>query len=291
MDFSNLSLHARHPLYFTSCTNVTVQGVTFINAAHWQMVFVDCKNVNVNDVILFGYRINSDGIAVCNSRDVLVENCWVRSGDDLFEVKATKSSAPNSGTGGSNITFRHNQAWAEKTRSFGFIQESLMDVDGILFEDCSSILQVATMYNAMGAFLVVVGDSATVRNVTFRNCDSYYCQGYVMNVMVGPNYWSTSSDWGKIENVTFDGIRYNHDFSGEKVSVVNGLQVSSHTQGISISNKDTRPAGTGQIGNVAALQNITFSNIVQDGKAVSSLSELPIVYTGTDPENNHIQFL
>ena len=288
---SGASLHARHPLYFTSCTNVTVQGVTFINAAHWQMVFVDCKNVNVNDVILFGYRINSDGIAVCNSRDVLVENCWVRSGDDLFEVKATKSSAPNSGTGGSNITFRHNQAWAEKTRSFGFIQESLMDVDGILFEDCSSILQVATMYNAMGAFLVVVGDSATVRNVTFRNCDSYYCQGYVMNVMVGPNYWSTSSDWGKIENVTFDGIRYNHDFSGEKVSVVNGLQVSSHTQGISISNKDTRPAGTGQIGNVAALQNITFSNIVQDGKAVSSLSELPIVYTGTDPENNHIQFL
>lgn len=291
VDFSNLSLHARHPLYFTSCTNVTVQGVTFINAAHWQMVFVDCKNVNVNDVILFGYRINSDGIAVCNSRDVLVENCWVRSGDDLFEVKATKSSAPNSGTGGSNITFRHNQAWAEKTRSFGFIQESLMDVDGILFEDCSSILQVATMYNAMGAFLVVVGDTATVRNVTFRNCDSYYCQGYVMNVMVGPNYWSTSSDWGKIENVSFDGIRYNHDFSGEKVSVVNGLQVSPYTQGISISNKDTRPAGTGQIGNVSALQNITFSNIVQDGKAVSSLSELPIVYTGTDPENNHIQFL
>ena len=176
-----------------------------------------------------------------------MENSWIRSGDDLFEVKATNSSAPNAQTGGSNITFRHNQAWAEKTRSFGFIQESLMDVDGLLFEDCSSILQVATMYNAMGAFLVVVGDASTVRNVTFRNCDSYYCQGFVMNVMVGPNYWSASDDWGTIENITFDGIRYYNDFSGETVSVMDGLEVSPYTQGIQISNRDTRPRRYGKV--------------------------------------------
>ena len=291
VDFSNLNLHARHPLYFTSCTNVTIEGVTFINAAHWHMVFMDCKNVNVDDVVLFGYRINSDGIAICNSRDVLVENSWIRSGDDLFEVKATNSSAPNAQTGGSNITFRHNQAWAEKTRSFGFIQESLMDVDGLLFEDCSSILQVATMYNAMGAFLVVVGDASTVRNVTFRNCDSYYCQGFVMNVMVGPNYWSASDDWGTIENITFDGIRYYNDFSGETVSVMDGLEVSPYTQGIQISNRDTRPGGTGRFGEDSALQNITFSNIVQDGKKVTELDELPIVYVGTSAAGNCVQLI
>ena len=46
------------------------------------------------------------------------------------------------------------------------------------------------MYDAMGAFLVIVGDTSTVKNVTFKNCDSYYCQGFVMNVAVGPNFWS-----------------------------------------------------------------------------------------------------
>lgn len=289
VDFSNLDLHARHPLQMTGCTNVKVSGVTFINGPLWQMHFVDCKYVTVENVKLFGYRINSDGIAVCNSKKVRVQNCWIRSGDDLFEVKATKSSAPNSQTGGESIVFRHNQAWAEKTRSFGFIQESLMDVDGVLFEDCSSLLQVATMYDAMGAFLVIVGDTSTVKNVTFKNCDSYYCQGFVMNVAVGPNFWSEGDYWGRIENITFSGISYYNDFSNYDVVLAQDIVLSNNTQGVNISNKDMRANGTGQLGSSENVKNIVFENIVQDGVRIDDLESLPIVMTGVDATTNKIR--
>ena len=288
VDFTNLDLHARHPLQFTGCTNVEVSGVTFINGPLWQMNFVDCKDILVNDVVLFGYRINSDGIAICNSKNVVVQNSWARSGDDLFEVKSTKASAPNSLTGGENIVFKHNQAWAEKTRSFGFIHESLMDVDGVLFEDCSSLFQVAT-HTGFGAFLVIVGDGATIKNVKFKNCDSYYCQGFVINVSVGPNEWSEGEYWGKIENVVFSDMKYYNDFSGEKVTITQSLNLYDKTMGININNSDTRLQGTGKKGDVRNIDTVIFKNVIQDGVKIKFLSELPIVFNGVDADANNIR--
>jgi hypothetical protein len=172
-------------------------------------------------------------------------------------VKATKSDTSLSRTGGENITFRHNQAFAEKPRSFGFIQESQADVSNILFEDCSSLMQIAEWNPAMGVFLVVVGDTSTVKNVTFRNCDSYYAIGYVMNVAVGPNQWSLGETLGKIHDITFENIRY---YSGGE----NPDGTAWKTQGLQIRNQGydgyEHVAGTEE-----NVYNITYRNVYRDG--------------------------
>ena len=257
IDLSNLTLHARTPISFTSCKNVSVEGITLVNSMSWTLHCTDCVGVHAKDLIFMGYRINSDGIAMCNVKDALIENCWLRTGDDMFEVKATKSDTSLSGTGGENITFRHNQAFAEKTRSFGFIQESQADVSNILFEDCSSLMQVAEWNAAMGAFLVIVGDTSTVKNVVFRNCDSYYAIGYVLNVAVGPNQWSLGETVGAIHDVTFENFRYYS--KGENPDgtewVSEGLQIRN--QGY---DGYEHVAGTEE-----NLYNITYRNVYRDG--------------------------
>lgn len=301
IDFSRLSLHARHPFNFQGCRNVEVDGLTLLHGAAWNLLITDCENIKVNDMVIFGYRMNSDGIALCNCKNGLVTNSWIRSGDDLFEVKATKGQANVSGTGGSNLVWRNNQAWAEKTRGFGFIQETQMDVDGILFEDCSLLCQTATWNEAMGGFLVIVGDGHKVKNVTFKNCDSYYCLGYVANISAAPNMWTITDlpenahdpdSYGSIENITFDGFKFSYDYSGEESTLTDSFgNYAKSGGGIKLSVADHNHAGV--YGGVENLKDITFKDIYVDGVKAEKLENLPfaIKNTGVDLIKNNIRLV
>ncbi len=264
IDFSNLSWHARSPINFSSCTNVTIEGITLINSPSWSIFLTDCKDILIRDVIMLAYRQNSDGSVICNSKNALIENTFIRSGDDLFEVKAQVDLANNTQTGGENITYRHCQAWADKTRSFGFIQETRMNVNGLLFEDCTSLYQGATWEPAMGAFIALVGDDCTVENVVFRDCDSYYCKGNVINISVETNQWTTSGTcYGTLHDVTVENFRYNSDgFEFYQNGVRNDMVV-----GIRLNN--TREDGTAD-----HYYNIALKNLVRDGKPVNSWADI-----------------
>lgn len=279
IDMSNLTLHARTPVHLTSCKNVLVEGITIINSQSFTIHIQDCVGVEVRDVILLGYRVNSDGIVPINSRDVLIENCFVKSGDDLCEVKASSGTAPTSQTGGSNITYRHCQAWAEKTRCFGFIQETEMDVDGILYEDCSALYQDAKWDDAMGAFLVCVGDHSTVQNVKFVNCDAYHVNGYVINLCLGDNQWTTNTTdgcRGEIHNVTFENFNFYSKYL-ERANAENGQLTA-----IQLKNKKTVVES-----NAADFTGIVFTNIVMDGNKMNKeLFDLYTYYNGAVDGNN-----
>ncbi len=262
IDFSNLTLHARTPVSFSSCSNLRIEGITIINSMSFTLSIYDCVNVNVKDVILLGYRVNSDGIVPVNCRDVLIENCFVKNGDDLCEVKATLQAAPNSQTGGTNITYRHCQAWAEKTRCFGFIQESEMDVNNLLFDDCSAIYQDAKWDDAMGAFIVCVGDTKTVRDVKFINCDAYCVKGYVINICLGDNQWTLNPIEGckgqihdvKVENFSFYSAPLERTHPEDKQRVI----------AIQLKNKKTVMES-----NPADFTGMVFTNIKMDGQTMS----------------------
>ena len=54
---------------------------------------LNCNNVYIRDVDVFGYRQNSDAFDICNSRDVTVEGCFARTGDDGFVVITPDNTA------------------------------------------------------------------------------------------------------------------------------------------------------------------------------------------------------
>ena len=270
IDFSNLSLHARTPISITSCTNVRIEGITFINSMSFTLSMYDCVNINIKDVVLLGYRINSDGIVPVNCRDVLIENAFVKNGDDLCEVKATLQDAPNSKTGGTNITYRHCQAWAEKTRCFGFVQESEMDVNNLLFEDCSAIYQIAKWDDAMGAFVVCVGDSSTISDVKFINCDAYYVEGYVINICLGDNQWTLNPSkgcQGQIHDVMIENFAFHSDTLQRK-----------HPENEKIVAFQLKNKKTVAESKISDFTGIVFKNIVMDGIVLDKLNFDDLTY-------------
>ena len=116
IDLSRLDWHARSGIQFDLCQNITVEGVTLNNSPEWTLYFTQSENITVCDVMLFGYRQNSDGIAIVDSANALVKDCFARSGDDLFEVKSMYGAC---NIKIQNIVFDNCNAWPDKARGLG----------------------------------------------------------------------------------------------------------------------------------------------------------------------------
>ena len=79
--------------FFENIENLTVRNITFYDAAFWTLHMAGCKNVLIDGIrILNNDRgPNNDGIDPDCCQNVVIQNCFIESGDDSIVVKATKS--------------------------------------------------------------------------------------------------------------------------------------------------------------------------------------------------------
>ena len=197
IDLTRLDWHARSHIQFDQCENITVEGVTLNNAAEWTLYFTQSQNITVDQVMLFGYRQNSDGIAIVDSANAVVKNCFARSGDDLFEVKSMYGACTIKIR---NIVFENNNAWPDKCRGMGLIAESTRDMTDIQFKNCSVAFAPASWMDDLGAVIVYLEGAAKVTDVTFENIEVYSSAKYPINVTLGDNASA------KIDGLTFKQI-------------------------------------------------------------------------------------
>ena len=204
VDMTQMDWHERRGIVFTCCENVTMDGVIMINSAEWSFITYRCDNVRVTQSAVLGYRTNADGFAICNSTNVTVTDCFARTGDDAFEVKALGGVET---AVSSNIAFSRCQAWAGKARAFGVIGEIERDVSDIVFEDSIVIFRDATWDNNFIGSLIVLREcgSGNVSNVTFRNIDIHHEAGRAILVTV----YDSSLTEGTMEDIVFENVTYN----------------------------------------------------------------------------------
>jgi hypothetical protein len=104
-------------------TNVEVSGITIRGASHWTIVPRDSQNVVVRNVKICGGRVqNDDGINPCNSQDVLITDCFIRTDDDCVALKGLDMSRPNSNV--ERITVENCTLWCDRARIFLLGHES-----------------------------------------------------------------------------------------------------------------------------------------------------------------------
>ncbi len=248
IDFTGLDSHARSPIAMSDCDNVVVEGVTLINSPSWNITADACRNVSIKDVIVFGYRINSDGIVIANCVDVRVSDCFIRSGDDLFGVKSLRRDA----VGGRNIRFSNCIAWADKVRCFGVTWETKSDIRDVHFTDCCVLYSLPTWTDELGSLVIIVGDRGTVSDVYFKNIEIFAEAKYPINCSISKNpEWALYSDKepGMIKNIYFENIRYKGN-----------LQI--RLRGVE---------------NAGRLDGVHFKNIYRDGKKITSQADLRIL--------------
>ena len=65
-----------------------MSGITIRGSSHWTIVPRDSRHVTIRNVKLCNSRVqNDDGINPCNSQDVLITDCFIRSDDDCVALK------------------------------------------------------------------------------------------------------------------------------------------------------------------------------------------------------------
>ena len=77
-----------HFVQFRSCKRVLIDGPTFVDSPFWVNHLLYCDQAIVRNIDVVSHHINSDGVDVDSSTNVLIENCRFDVGDDGVAIKS-----------------------------------------------------------------------------------------------------------------------------------------------------------------------------------------------------------
>jgi len=81
-------------IYFNSCKNILIKGVTMRNAAAWVQTYDQCKNLKVDSITVDSRAFwNNDGIDIVDCDSVAITNSYIDSDDDGICLKSHDAAA------------------------------------------------------------------------------------------------------------------------------------------------------------------------------------------------------
>ena len=195
LDGSRCTTHARN-LLVVQGQDVRVEGVILRDSPTWNIPIRQSDRVTVENVKILGYRANSDGIDICNSRDVTISGCFLRTLDDLIVVKTNRPEGE-----ARRIVARDCVLWNEVAHALSIGAELRQNVDDVLFTDCDVIHDKGREWTLR----VYHCDSSRITNVRFSNLRIEESPRLI-SLWINKAYWSRDEERGHIDGVTFSDI-------------------------------------------------------------------------------------
>lgn len=201
IDLTRLDRRERRGMVFTNCTNVDVSDIKIINSPEWSFISYCCDGVNIDTVDIIGNRGNCDGIAICNTHNASISNCFGRVADDTFEVKALGGTMDSR-----NITFTNCIAWGGYARCFGITGEVNKQISDVTFRDCAVIYRDGVWNNDRIGSLVVVAEQTEggIENILFENIEIFRDEGRAILVKI----YDEEAENFEMKNIVFRNISY-----------------------------------------------------------------------------------
>ena len=160
LDASACTTHSRNMITVHG-SNIKIEGIILRDSPTWTIPIRESDNVIVSNVKLIGYRANSDGIDICNSRNVTVENCFIRTLDDLIVIKTPKGGKSEV----KHIVAKNCVLWNQVAHALSIGAEITRDISDVLFTDCDIIHDQGREWSLR----VYHTDAARVSDVRFEN--------------------------------------------------------------------------------------------------------------------------
>ena len=168
-------------LLMRACTDLTIEGITFVNSSLWCMRISGCNRVNIRNVNVFSSLekgVNSDGIDIDGSANVHITSSNIATGDDAICIKSG--------------------IWKRGGQSKIHVAENII-VDNCILSSSSAALKLGTESH---------GD---MRNIIFTNCVVVNSnKGIEINVQDGANVSDVL-----VSNITMDLKRRHWNWWGD----------------------------------------------------------------------------
>ena len=157
-------------------SDVTVDGPVVVNAAAWCVSAFNSRNLEFAHIKVTGaWRYNTDGIDICNSRNVLIRDSYFHSFDDSIVVKGLMSDEKSPVE---NVRAERCVCWCGWGRTLEVGLETWAPyMKGIVFQDCDLV------HNNHGAISVHLGGPAPIEDITYRNIRIEYDRSERPSVM------------------------------------------------------------------------------------------------------------
>lgn len=195
VDGSRCPTHARN-LLAVQGAELRLEGVILRDSSTWTIPIRQSDRVTVRNLKLLGYRANSDGIDICNSRNVIVEHCFIRTLDDLIVVKTDQHQGE-----ARHILARDCVLWNEVAHALSIGAELRENVDDVRFTDCDVIHDKGREWTLR----VYHCDSARISQVRFDNLRIEESPRLI-SLWIGKAFWTRDDARGHIEDVRFQDI-------------------------------------------------------------------------------------
>ncbi|MBQ3087040.1 MAG: hypothetical protein IJC45_06880, partial [Clostridia bacterium] len=215
IDLTHLDRGERRGFVFSYASDIQMIGTKLINPCEWGIVTYRCDTVLLSNVDVYGYRQNSDAFDICNSKNVTLQDCIARTGDDCFCVK-TLGGDENAVT--DNVTVQNCYAWASKARAFGIFGEVNRPITNVTFKD-STVLCHEAKWDVVSIPAIGIvatensNEAGAVSNVTFDNIEICRNDASAVNCIIADNVGTAESNF-VIQEITFNNIRFPSNNSG-----------------------------------------------------------------------------
>lgn len=243
----------RYTVFAQKSNNITIEGITICDPSHWTIPIQSSDNIHVDNIKIIGWRGNSDGVDISNSRDALVENCFMRTLDDAVVIKSFEGRGEVK-----NIHTRKCVVWNELAHSLSIGAEVRENVSQVLFEDCDIIHDVGRET----ALRVYHCDDAVISDVTFQNIRIEEARRLI-SCWIGKTRWTKTEERGNIRNVTFRDISA---ISAPIDTTLTGFQDGSDWKPYMIRNHASMELVGYDEGHT--IEGVVFENVLLDGKQV-----------------------
>ena len=205
---------------FIKCKNVRIEGtgplnrkLTITSACHWAVQTIGVDGFVIRNVHIHNYGGGTpDGLAVCDSRNVVVENCRVESDDDAMSLK---SGTPDILI--ENVTVK-NSTFVSRVCGFKIGPQTFGGFKNIQISDChfeGASIPPGTKYDPHHGVFLNIGNGGFIDGLVVENCTMQNIPS-AMSIFLGQindYYWETywpdkpeNTVPGSIKNVTFRNI-------------------------------------------------------------------------------------
>ncbi len=232
-------------IYLGGCEDVEIKNILIRDSCNFHCMIENCERVHIDNIRGVSYRPNSDGIDICGSRHVLVENVFLRIWDDGLCVKGLETGNLY------DILFQNCILWNDFARPIEMgVSLRADEVYNITYRDID-IIHSLTGYPVMG---IHHGDRANVHDIYFENIrveDIPSAQLFDLRIHTGSVY-NKDNRKGKIHHFYFRNIELKDTGKGR-------LPMKSRIEGFSEEHD---------------ISHIYFEDISLYGKKVHSVEEL-----------------
>lgn len=230
--------------------NIEIDGITVINPTHYTVYGGETSGLKINNLKSFSCRGWSDGIDLMSCSNVSINDVFMRNSDDCIAIYHHRWDFYGDV---SDYKVTNAILWADVAHPIniglhGDASREVNLIENLHFSEIDILEHDEDDRNYQGCMAFSVSDHNLVRNVSFENIRIESIQeGQLFNIRVLFNEKYSNGSGKGIKNVTFRNIYY--DDIEENPSVIEGFSEEYN------------------------VENVTFENIVINGKRIRSLEE------------------